>query len=163
MQQAPVLWQPSLKFIEQSNLHQYRQWLAKEYDLQFDDYAALWEWSVDDIAQFWESLWKYFNIIHHCPYDEVLSSDMMPRTKWFEGATLNYAEHIFRMRDDSRPAMVFVREGQAAEKIGWDKLSQQVSAVQAWLISQGIGKGDRVAAYLPNIPEAIICFLAVNG
>ncbi len=157
------LWQPSKNFIQQSNLHHYQQWLSEHYDIKFENYADLWQWSIDDIGRFWESLWQYFKIIHHSPYTQILSDDPMPKAQWFSGATLNYAEHIFRMRDDSRPAMVFVREGQEAQEISWTELEQKVSAVQRWLRSQGIGKGDRVAAYLPNIPEAIICFLAING
>lgn len=163
MQQAPILWQPTTEFIEQSNLHHYQEWLAKHYDLQFSDYASLWQWSIDNAGIFWESLWQYFDVIHHSPYTKVLSDDAMPKAQWFKGATLNYAEHIFRMRNDERPAMVFVREGQTPKEVSWDELSQKVSALQTWLRQQGIGKGDRVAAYLPNISEAIVSFLAVNG
>ena len=163
MNPSKQLWRPSSAFKEASNLFDYEQWLAREKDLRFENYAALWQWSVDQPADFWESLWQYFDIEEHAPYTRVLSRMKMPGTRWFEGATLNYAEHIFRMRDDTRPALIFASERQPATLESWDELENEVVALQAALIERGIGEGDRVAAYLPNIPEAIVSFLAVNS
>lgn len=87
----------------------------------------------------------------------------MPGARWFSGATLNYAEHIFRMKSEDRPALIFANETGDRKKISWGELEQQVTSVQAFLVSKGITKGDRVAGYLPNTPETIACFLAVNS
>ncbi|MCC5915163.1 MAG: acetoacetate--CoA ligase [Balneolaceae bacterium] len=163
MNQQNILWTPLDEFIENSNLKKYERWLEKQYGLKFSSYMELWEWSVQNTEQFWESLWDYFEIIHHSPYNKVLSSYDMPGARWFEGATLNYAEHIFRMKSDDRPALQFRSESGRNETVSWHELEQKVSAVRSFLVKEGIGKGDRVAAYIPNIPEAIILFLAVNS
>jgi acetoacetyl-CoA synthetase len=158
-----ILWKPSDRFINGSNLKKYEKWLGSRYGLSFESYKDLWEWSVKDVADFWESLWEYFEIIHHTPYNVVLSGDTMPGTRWFEGATLNYAEHIFRMKTDERPAIYFRSETGKIQNMSWLELEQKVAAIQAFLKKEGIGKGDRVAAYIPNIPEAMILFYAVSS
>ncbi|MEM7572343.1 MAG: acetoacetate--CoA ligase [Bacteroidota bacterium] len=159
---ANLLWEPSTAFVEQSNLQQYQRWLAQEKQLSFPNYHALWQWSTTQVADFWESLWEYFDIQAHQPYERVLENRGMPEVDWFPGATLNYAEHIWRHRNDDRPALIFQNETQR-RNVSWGQLEKQVVAIQSFLLAQGIGHGDRVAAYLPNIPEAIACFLAVNG
>ena len=162
-QNNQVLWEPSRDFINSSNLKKYEDWLKEKHGLTFSSYNEIWEWSVENIEPFWELVWNYFDVIHHSPYHQVLSSRKMPGARWFEGATLNYAEHIFRNRCDSRPALIFSSEDGRRETVSWDELEEKVAAVQAFLIDRGIGKGDRVAAFIPNIPEAIIIFLAVNS
>ncbi len=158
-----LLWQPSNEFIEGSNLRKYERWLAKEKGLHFQNYPELWKWSTDEPELFWESLWEYFAIISHSEYDQVLSSHPMPGAKWFEGATLNYAEHIFRNKSAVRPALYFKSEGKEVVSISWDDLETQVSKLRVFLSEQGVGKGDCVAGYLPNVPEAIVAFLAANS
>ncbi|RMG24757.1 MAG: acetoacetate--CoA ligase [Bacteroidetes bacterium] len=160
--QPTVLWQPSQAFVDGSNLRRYERWLAKEKGLSFATYQEMWQWSTSQIEEFWESIWEYFEVIHHAPYRRVLSDHQMPGARWFEGATLNYAEHLFRHRSDERPALIFCNE-RGRKRVSWEELEQQVLAVRQFLLRQGIQAGDRVAAYLPNIPEAIICFLAVNS
>lgn len=163
MNTQQILWQPSGTFIEGSNLKKFERWLEKHKGLTFNNYDEIWQWSIDHLADFWLCIWEYFEIIHHSPIDLVLSGNEMPGVKWFEGTTLNYAEHIFRQKSTHRPALIFQSERQVAIEVSWEELETKVLAVQQYLIAQGIGKGDRVAAYLPNIPEAIICFLAVNS
>ncbi|MBT8219087.1 MAG: acetoacetate--CoA ligase, partial [Bacteroidia bacterium] len=157
-----VLWTPSRTFQRQSNLTDYIDWLAKHHDLRFRSYDELWQWSCDQVADFWETIWQYFEVIQHDPYDQVMSSMEMPGVRWFEGATLNYAEHLFRHRSNDRPALIFQNEN-GQYPIMWDTLENQVRAVRQHLISKNIGKGDCVAAYLPNIPEAIASFIAANS
>lgn len=157
------LWEPSSDLKKKSNLYNYIQWLKKNYDIVFEDYHDLWLWSVQNLEDFWESLWKYFNIISSSPYIFVVSHDKMPYTKWFEGASLNYAEHIFRNETENHPAIIYKSETSKVQEISWKELRQKVSAFRSYLLSIGIKKGDRVAAYLPNIPEANIAFLAVNS
>ena len=155
-----ILWTPSDEFKRKSNLSHYNHWLEKEYGLQFPDYASLWKWSVEHPADFWESISSFFKVIHHEPYREVMSAHGMPYTKWFEGSKLNYAEHIFRNRVSSHPAIVFCSEKQPLVTISWSELEDSVAAVQNFLLQSGLKAGDRVAAYLPNIPQATIAWLA---
>ena len=96
MSKKTICWRPSAEFITQSNLKAFEAWLAQERGLSFADSQALWQWSVDAVADFWQALSEYFQVIFHEPYKEVLSDEGMPNTQWFSGATLNYAEHIFR-------------------------------------------------------------------
>ncbi len=161
--QHPKLWEPSKEFIMNSNLKEYEQWLIKNRGIRFFSYRKLWEWSVDDVGRFWGSIWDYFEVIHHSGYDKVLGTEKMPGALWFEGATLNYAEHIFRKKSNDQPALLFKAEDKEVKEISWEELESKVASVRTFLMNEGIGKGDRVAAYLPNIPEAIIAFLAVNS
>lgn len=163
MTQNQTLWTPTDRFINESNLKRYERWLEEHRGLTFGSYGEMWEWSVQNVKEFWESLWEYFEIIHHSPYKRVLSSKEMPGARWFEGAALNYAEHIFRQKSEDRPALLFRSETGRSETVSWQELEEKVSAVRAFLVEEEIGKGDRVAAYIPNIPEAIIVFLAVNS
>ncbi len=160
-QQQKVLWKPTKTFIKNSNLKQFEKWLQKEKGLTFDNYDALWQWSIDELANFWACIAEYFGVLFHTPYQQVLDTRSMPDANWFEGATLNYAENIFRQKTTERPALIFQNELEK-RTISWAELSLQVKAIQQFLQKEGIGKGDCVAGYLPNIPEAIACFLAVN-
>lgn len=156
----PVLWTPSDRFKRDSNLAQYMQWLNDSRQLDFKDYDGLWTWSVENTADFWQSIADYFKVIFHTPFRNVMSDDAMPYTRWFEGSTLNYAEHIFRNATDERPAILFQSEQHSLASVSWHELRNQVAALQQFFISRGIKAGDRVAAYVPNIPEATASLLA---
>lgn len=155
-----ILWQPSESFRESSRLAHYMQWLEENRQLSFRDYDSLWQWSANDTAAFWQSISDYFEVIYHTPYQKIMSDDGMPYTKWFEGATLNYAEHIFRNATDERPAILFQSERTPLTAISWKALKQKVASLQQFFLQQGIRPGDRIVAYLPNIPEATIALLA---
>ncbi|GAB4000690.1 acetoacetate--CoA ligase [Spirosoma daeguense] len=164
------LYTPSRSVIEQSMMKRYMDWLFVKKGLYFRDYDDLWDWSVTDLEDFWESLWQFFDLLSHSPYQQVVfraSQRDMIGTEWFAGATLNYAEHIFRhkptQRHTDRPAILFATENRSITSISWDKLEEQVAAVATYLREQGVGVGDRVVAVLPNIPEAVIAFLATNA
>lgn len=156
----PLLWRPSDASVERAHLTHYRLWLQKEKGLSFADYQALWAWSVEAPAAFWESIWQYFQITSQTPYIEVLSDDPMPDARWFEGSELNYAEHIFKSYNETHPALIFQSERHPLTEISWAALQSQVAALSAYLRSLGVRAGDRVVAYLPNIPEATVAFLA---
>lgn len=162
MYKQKTLWKPSAEFIQNSNLKHFEHWLSQTKGLRFDNYQEIWQWSTDHVEDFWGHLWEYFDVIAHAPHQQVLSGEM-PTAKWFDGATLNYAEHIFRHRNEDHPALVFRSERHLTVRVGWEELERKVHIVQKYLKSIGIGKGDRVAVYLPNIPEAVYCFLAVNS
>lgn len=155
-----MLWKPDEAFIKNSNLFHFKKWLETNHGLIFQDYAQLWEWSVSQPAAFWESIWKYFELISHSPYTAVMSDDKMPKTKWFKGSTLNYAEHIFRSKNEDFPAIIFKSELHGLTEISWDELYAQVAAFKSFLKKSGVKKGDRVVAFIPNIPEATVGFLA---
>ena len=157
------LWEGSDEFKANSHLKSYIKWLEENQGLNFENYHSLWKWSVTNIETFWQSIWQYFKVNSHTPYNSILSSSVMPGCKWFEGATLNYAEHIFRNANPEVPAIIFGNELGVHQEISWDELKNKVAAMAAYLKSLGVSKGDRVVAFLPNVPEATIAFLAVNS
>ena len=160
MQQPPILWTPTPQFTDNCRLTNYMAWLFEHYQLSFFNYDELWQWSVEYPAAFWESVWQYFNVISHSDYTEVLSTDPMPDTQWFAGSTLNYAEHVFRSYTDAYPAIVYKKEGGAMQEMSWQTLREKTVTLQHYLKHMGVGEGDRVVAFMANIPEATIGFLA---
>lgn len=157
---SPMLWTPSDKFLQQSNLTHYAAWLRQTKALSFENYSSMWQWSVDHPSAFWESIWQYFNVKSYSPYREIMSDDAMPHTKWFDGATLNYAEHIMRNKTEERPAILFASEREDTKKISWKQLEQDAAALQQFLKAAGVTEGDRVAAFIPNIPQATVALIA---
>ncbi|MFC1466129.1 MAG: acetoacetate--CoA ligase [Candidatus Brachytrichaceae bacterium NZ_4S206] len=159
-----VLWQPSDELQQESNLRRYMDWLAQHRSLAFADYDALWRWSVSDIEAFWASLWDYFDVRASQPPERVLAERRMPGAQWFPGAKLNYAEHAFRNAAGDRPALIFRTETTTLRPetitLSWDELRRAVTAIAAALREVGVVTGDRVVAYVPNMPEAVIAFLA---
>jgi len=155
-----LLWTPPQALQDSSNIRAYMQWLATTRGLQFTTYDELWRWSVGELEAFWESLWEYFQIRSATPYSRVLSSHAMPGARWFEGATLNYVEHVFRRATPEHPAALFQSERQPLTPISWADLERQVASVAAALRGLGVGPGDRVVGYVPNIPQALVAFLA---
>ena len=156
----PVLWTPSSSFRESSRLTHYLHWLRENKGLTFKNYASIWKWSTENLEDFWGSLWDYFSVKAHTPFRQVLKGEEMPGYEWFSGSTLNYAEHIFRARNDAHPAIIFQSERQPLIEISWEELERQVASMRFFLQSVGVEKGDRVVAFLPNIPEATVAFLA---
>ena len=157
---AEILWAPTPEMVERSQLTRYIRWLAENRDLHFDGYHDLWQWSVTEIEEFWGTLWEYFEVISDGPYDQVLADRTMPGARWFEGPNLNYAEHIFRGKDKHEVAVVYGSELRELSELRWGELREQVAAIREGLQALGVTKGDRVVAYLPNGPEALIAFLA---
>lgn len=155
-----LLWEPSKEQIENSTITRFRKWINEENGLAIQNPKELWQWSVDELEQFWESVWKYCKMQSHSPYEKVLESRKMPGAKWFTGATVNYAEHVFRNSREDRPALVFKSETVSNREVSWKELQEKTAMVQRFLIKLGVKKGDRVVAYMPNIPETVIAFLA---
>ncbi|MBP8306875.1 MAG: AMP-binding protein, partial [Burkholderiaceae bacterium] len=159
------LWQPSPDRIDKAGITRLQRWLAAERGLHFENYEALWQWSVDDLEGFWGAFWDFAGVISHSPYSRVLAEREMPHAKWFPGATLNYAEHMLAhaRRPDAatRPALVFESELQARTEISWARLAAATGALTAGLAGLGVTRGDRVVGYLPNIPQALESLLAV--
>jgi acetoacetyl-CoA synthetase len=158
-QQGALLWEPDEERIERATMTRYMGWLEQERGLSFDDYAGLWAWSTEELEDFWASLWTFFDV--QADYDEVLADRSMPGAKWFTGAELSYPEHIFRDRPGDRVALRHASELRDPGEWTWDELRSQTARVRAGLKALGIERGDRIVAYMPNIPETIAAFLAV--
>ena len=149
-------------FIPQIRL--YQDWLRERHGLQFDSYDALWRWSVTDLDAFWQSIWDYNALQSPTPHTAVLERNTMPGAQWFPGAQINYTRQALRHVDAAHaagmPAVVSRNETGRHRELSWPDLRRQVAALALHLKAQGVGRGDRVAAYLPNIPEAMVALLA---
>ncbi len=159
---STILWQPSAERIAATRLAAWQRWLARERNLAIDSYAELHAWSVSERADFWQSLWDYFGIKSHTPYSTVLTNDQMPGAHWFDGATLNFAEHLLRHQDD-RLALVSYLENGERRTLTYAELFTQVSHVAAYFRAQGIEAGDRVAGFMPNVLETVVAMLAATS
>jgi acetoacetyl-CoA synthetase len=158
--EGTLLWEPSEELKENANISRYMKWLEDEKGLSFSDYGELWEWSVTELEEFWASIWEYFDVKASKPYERVLSQREMPGANWFEGAELNYAEHAFRNARPDEPAVLHRSELRPLGEMTWRELREKVAALAAGLKELGVGRDDRVVAYLPNVPEALVGFLA---
>ncbi|MEP6647109.1 MAG: acetoacetate--CoA ligase [Saprospiraceae bacterium] len=155
-----ILWEPSVQDLESSRLREYRQWLQANGKYTPDDYESLWKWSVENIEDFWETIVSFFKVKLHSPYTSVLSGDRMPDVTWFDGATLNYAEHIFKGMSEQEVAILFCSEHGESRSVSIDDMWKEVATIRAYFLSHGVKPGDRIAGFLPNIPEATYAFLA---
>ena len=183
------LWTPSELTLREARMTRFMEWVGERHSLQFASYADLWKWSVDELEQFWADVWEFCGVRASVPYERVLSSREMPGARWFEGARLNYAENILLCdreagtagaagtegtagaakgaspqmavgRSLAETAVIGVSEVREREELSWGDLREQVAAVAQGLRTLGVGPGDRVAAYMPNIPETLVAFLA---
>jgi acetoacetyl-CoA synthetase len=156
-----VLWTPSEERVRRAALTRYQSWLEQTRGLRFADYQELWRWSVTELEAFWSSIVEFCDIRFSTPPERVLGAWEMPGARWFPGARLNYAEHIFRGRVGSEVAIRHASEVRPQPgEWSWDRLRAQTAAIAAGLRALGVSEGDRVAAYMPNIPETVACFLA---
>ena len=154
-----VLWKPSESFQSGTALRRYMRWLG-DRGASVESYDELWQWSVDDLERFWASIWDYFEVDASVPYERVMGSRDMPGAEWFPGARLSYAEHVFRDRDDSAVAIWHASELRGLSGMTWGDLRSLTARIAGGLRALGVGPGDRVVAYLPNIPEAMAAFFA---
>ncbi|MBS3020735.1 Acetyl-coenzyme A synthetase [Comamonas sp. PE63] len=142
----------------------YQNWLRETRGLSFADYDALWRWSTSDLDAFWQSIWDYFDLQSPTPHSAVLARNTMPGAQWFPGAQVNYVQQVLRHVQPAHaagmPAVISRNEQGLQRELSWPELQRQVAALALHLRAQGVAKGDRVAAYLPNIPEAMVAFLA---
>jgi acetoacetyl-CoA synthetase len=156
-----ILWSPPATPDEATQIGRYLRWLREQRGRSFDGYADLHRWSVSDLDGFWGSIWDFFGVRASVPYERVLGSREMPGAEWFVGARLNYAEHMLGAPEDgARAAVIAHSQTRAPIELTFAQLGEQVAAARAGLQRLGVGRGDRVVAYLPNIPETLIAFLA---
>jgi acetoacetyl-CoA synthetase len=158
------LWTPSAEWCERAEMTRFMAWAGERRGRPLQDYAELWRWSVAELENFWASIWEFCGVRASRPYERVLDAHRMPAARWFEGAELNYAENILvRDRDPEATALLYASERSDPQALTWRELSAQVAAAAAGLRELGVGRGDRVAAYMPNIPETLIAFLAASS
>jgi acetoacetyl-CoA synthetase len=154
------LWEPAPEAIERSQMTAFRRWLEAERGVGDVDYEALWRWSIENLEDFWQAIWDYFEVEADGEPTEVLAERKMPGAGWFDGAALNYAEHVFRGKDDGEVAVLHASELRELDEVSWGELRTQVAEVAGGLRALGVARGDRVVAYLPNSLEALVAFLA---
>ncbi|MGI8428204.1 MAG: acetoacetate--CoA ligase [Solirubrobacteraceae bacterium] len=160
MPDPELLWTPSPERVQRATLTRYRTWLGETRGLRFADYEQLWRWSVDDLEGFWASVADFFEVHFEVPGEQVLGRRGMPGAQWFPGARLSYPEHIFRARRDRDVAVFHASELRQPSEWTWEELRSRTAAIASGLQALGVGEGDRVAAYMPNIPETVAAFLA---
>ena len=155
-----VLWEPTEEQRERATLTRFARWVADKRHVDVGDYHDLWRWSVEDIDAFWAAIWEFFEVESETGFERVLGRREMPGAEWFPGARVSYARHIFRDRDDGAVAIRHASELRELGEWTWGELRSQVAAIAGGLRSLGVERGDRVAAYVPNIPEAVAGLLA---
>ncbi len=161
---ARKLWEADQRTIQKSHLVQFIDWLNASYNLNIpQDYEVLHQWSIDHVDIFWESIWKYFNVINHRSYESITNGEAMPETRWFVNSQINYAEHIFRNSTSDFPALISKSEIRETKEMSWEELENKVGWLQEYFEECGIVAGDCIVGFLPNIPEATISFLATNS
>jgi acetoacetyl-CoA synthetase len=175
-EQVP-LWEPSAERTAAARMTHFMAWAGARHGREFSDYGQLWQWSVDELEQFWGAVWDYCGVRASRPPERMLASEQMPGADWFAGAELNYAENLLARRLDApglhdrrdepsrdsrahRTAVLHASELRALSELSWGELAEQVAAIAAGLRALGVERGDRVAAYMPNIPETLVAFLA---
>ena len=160
---AKLLWNPSEEKIKKTNLYQFMNLINEKYNQNFDEYRLLYEWSIQNIPDFWTEMWDFAGIIASRPYDQVIDDlTKMPGASWFSGARLNFAENLLRYRDD-QVAVIFKSEGQPSINITYAELYDEVASLAKSLKEYGINPGDRVVGFMPNMPHAIIAMLAATS
>jgi acetoacetyl-CoA synthetase len=156
-----VLWEPDQQTVHDARITRFSRWLGRRGH-HFDGYGDLWQWSVTQPGPFWAAVWDYFEVLGHRGPGPVLTGQTMPDVQWFPGATLNYARNALRTAwtDPSRTAIIFDSERSRAGQLSYAQLAHEVARVARGLRDLGVRPGDRVAALLPNVPEAVIAMLA---
>jgi acetoacetyl-CoA synthetase len=158
---APVLWTPSSERVRRAEITRYAEWVADRAGRHVTaSYDALWRWSVGEPEEFWRSIWDYFEVAADGASKPVLASREMPGARWFPYVRLSYPEHVFRGRSDDEVAVWHASELRELSTWTWGELREHTERIAAGLRRLGVGQGDRVVAYLPNIPEAFAAFLA---
>ncbi len=155
-----ILWTPDTGDGKKTQMDQFREFVNQTYGKQFGSYEELYEWSISCTADFWAACWEFLEILYQTPYDQVVDDpDRMPGAKWFSGSRLNFAENLLRYRDD-HIALHFKGEGQPLRSLTYHHLYTEVEKLATVLKKHGVQTGDRVAGFMPNMPETVIAMLA---
>jgi acetoacetyl-CoA synthetase len=165
IREGELLWTPSADFADGSSAARFLRWLSSERNLHFADYGALWRWSVTDLDAFWAAIWDFFEVRSTTPYTRVLDRRIMPGARWFAGSRVNFAEHALRheSRAPHAAALVHSSELRPLAHMSWGELGERARALATALREMGVQPGERVVAYMPNIPETAIAMLATTA
>ncbi|HEX2075614.1 MAG TPA: acetoacetate--CoA ligase, partial [Geodermatophilus sp.] len=158
--EGELLWTPSRERVERTALTAFTRWAEGRAGRTFADYAQLWEWSVTELEDFWQAVWDWFDVRSSEPPTAVLADRTMPGARWFPGARLNFAEHVLRAERPGDPALLFLSETESLRGLPWEEFTRQVRVVATHLRERGVRPGDRVVAYLPNVPQAMVAMVA---
>ena len=161
--EGELLWTPRPEFAADSNVARFQRWLREHRSVVTEDYAALWQWSVDDPEAFWRAVWDYFEVRHDGQFSRVRDRTTMPGVRWFDGARVNYVEHLLRHAERAAPGEVafhHLTECRPLAQMDWHRLTAQVRIVAHRLRSLGVRPGDRVVSYMPNVPETAVAMMA---
>jgi acetoacetyl-CoA synthetase len=161
--EGDLLWTPSPERASKAHLTRFTRWLASERGKSFASYADLWQWSVDDLEGFWQAIWDYFKVQSSAPHTRVLADRRMPGAQWFPGARLNYAQNVLRHERPNATALLHLSERVPLSSLSWEELGRQVRILATQLRKMNVKPGDRVVAYMPNIPESVIAMLATTS
>jgi len=160
---AKRLWTPSEERIKSTNLYRFMNIINKTYRQNFSEFESLYQWSIENISDFWASMWEFANIKFSTPYDQVVDNvGKMPGAKWFSGARLNFAENLLRYKDD-QTALIFKGEDRVYKRMTYAELYDEVASVARSLRKAGVQTGDRVVGFMPNMPETVIAMLAATS
>ncbi|MHB8531849.1 MAG: AMP-binding protein, partial [Solirubrobacteraceae bacterium] len=155
------LWTPSAQWAERTEMVRFMRWASEREGRPFDSYEQLWRWSIDELESFWAAIWEFCGVRASTPYERVLASREMPGAAWFTGAQLNFAENLLSGHAPGAVAVVHCSELRPElGELSWGELNEQVATLAGALRALGVGRGDRVVAYMPNIPETLVAFLA---
>lgn len=160
LEPGQVMWTPSPDVRRRTRIGEFLDWVAEHRELPLASFEELWRWSVDDLDGFWSAVWEHAGVRSSAPHEAVLADDSMPGAVWFPGARVNYAEHLLRQGRDTELAVMGRSQTRADVDLTWGELREQVAQARTVLRGLGVGKGDRVVGYLPNVPEAAVAFLA---
>lgn len=163
VKEGDLLWTPTQEWVANTNVTAFIQWLQSKRGLTFANYDELWRWSASDLESFWGALWDYFQIESSAPFERVLGSRQMPGAEWFFGSRLNYAQHIMRRELPGTDALMFLNETVPLGGVRWEDLASQVRILATQLRRLGVKPGERVVAYLPNIPQSVVAMLATTS
>jgi acetoacetyl-CoA synthetase len=161
--EGDLLWTPSTEQVAVANLTAFTDWVGKARGLSFADYDALWHWSVEDLESFWQSVWDYFGVESSAPHERALADRAMPGARWFPGARLNYTQHVLRRERADATAIMFASETRPLAAVPWEVLAGHVRILATQLRDLGVRPGDRVAGYMPNLPETVVAMLATTS
>src|SRR4051794_14098479 len=160
VREGDLLWTPSAERIAGARLTAFTRFSEERTGRRFADYAGLWTWSTTELEEFWQAVWDFFGVRSSAPHTAVLDSRAMPGARWFPGARLNLAERILDQERPGEPALLFADETNPLRELPWEEFTREVRAVATHLRARGIGRGDRVVSFLPNVPEAMVAMVA---
>ncbi|CCQ17338.1 Linear gramicidin synthase subunit C [Rhodococcus sp. AW25M09] len=155
-----ALWTPTDADVDEARVTEFARFVEQRHEVTLPDYRSLWRWSIDELESFWRAVWDFFEIRSDTEPTRVLENRGMPGAQWFPGTELNYVDQVIRHARPDRAAIVHAREDGSVRTVTWAEMVEQAGALAGTLADAGVGRGDRVVGYLPNIPEAVIAFLA---